>query len=201
MPTDKAKRETIFVGSLEIEGFMMPDGSYRMSQTQAAECIGKPEINARRFLDSKGIKTLLGKGYTPDTIEVEPTGQSRGQTRINALPLEVVTAFWVWQCGQGNKQAISLVMALATETLERRFDNAFGVNRTEDEYNQLLAMRIDRLQQDLEMLGEAYAVDDLLREDYYQLRQESEVQEERITQLEEMIRNLGGDPPQPPELP
>ena len=33
---DKAKRDSIFVGSLEIEGFMMPDGTYRMSQTQAA---------------------------------------------------------------------------------------------------------------------------------------------------------------------
>ncbi|MEM6434499.1 MAG: hypothetical protein AAF773_11700, partial [Cyanobacteria bacterium P01_D01_bin.115] len=94
--TDKAVRAPVSLGGMDIEGFQMPDGSYRMSQTQAALAVGKDEINARRFLDSRGIKTLLGKGYTPDTIEVESTGQVRGQGRINALPLEVVTAFWVW---------------------------------------------------------------------------------------------------------
>ena len=183
--SDKAKRETITISSLEVEGFQMPDGSYRMSQTQAAEIIGKDEINARRFLDSKGIKTLLGKGYTPDTIEVEPSGQVRGQTRINALPLEVVTAFWIWQCSRGNKPAISLVMALATETLERRFDRAFGVSRIEAEYDQRLDARIQKLQDDLDRLGEAYAEPDLLREENERLR--------------EQLRQAGIEPFQLPE--
>lgn len=64
MPTDKAKRETIFIGSLEIEGFMMPDGSYRLSQTQAAECIGLGAQNASRFFQSKAFKALRGNGGT-----------------------------------------------------------------------------------------------------------------------------------------
>ncbi|NEZ68288.1 hypothetical protein D0962_37110, partial [Leptolyngbyaceae cyanobacterium CCMR0082] len=68
-----------------------------MSQTQTAEAVGKDESNARKFLGSKGIKTLLGKGYTPGSIEVDPNEQIRGQTRINALPLDVVSAFWVWE--------------------------------------------------------------------------------------------------------
>jgi len=91
----KATRSSVRIGSLEVDGFMLPDGSYRMSQTQAAECIGKPEINARRFLDSKAIKALLGNSYTPDTVEIEASAeQLRGQSRFNALPLEVVTAYW-----------------------------------------------------------------------------------------------------------
>jgi len=65
----KASRSTVQIGSMTIDGFMLPDGSYRMSQTQTAECVGKPEINARRFLDLKAIKGLLGKGYTLDTWE------------------------------------------------------------------------------------------------------------------------------------
>ena len=56
----RATRATIRLGSLEIDGFMLPDGSYRMSQTQAAEAIEKPEINARRFLGSKAIKAFVG---------------------------------------------------------------------------------------------------------------------------------------------
>ncbi|NER80827.1 MAG: hypothetical protein F6K42_14900 [Leptolyngbya sp. SIO1D8] len=182
--TDKAQRATISIGNLEVEGFMMPDGSYRMSQTQAAEIIGKDEINARRFLDSKGIKALLGKGYTPDSIEVESSQRLRGQTRINALPLEVVSAFWVWQCSQGNKQAIALVMAMTTETLERRFDNAFGYIRTEEERDQRLTKRLQETEQRLSLLSEAYAEPDIARE--------------HISRLEEQVRQLGGEPWQPP---
>ena len=51
-------RASVQIGSLTLDGFMLPNGSYRMSQTQAAECVGKPEINARRFLDSKALKSL-----------------------------------------------------------------------------------------------------------------------------------------------
>ncbi|MFM7425132.1 MAG: hypothetical protein ACKO7W_09110 [Elainella sp.] len=45
----KATRAVVQIGSLSIDGFMLPDGSYRMSQTQAAQCIEKPEINARQY--------------------------------------------------------------------------------------------------------------------------------------------------------
>ncbi|NEO34578.1 MAG: hypothetical protein F6K36_30150 [Symploca sp. SIO3C6] len=158
-----ATRKTITIGPLSVDGFMLPDGSYRMSQTQTAEAIGLNEINARRFLGSKSIKGLLGKGYTPDTLAVEKTDDSkRGGTRINALPLEVVSAFWLQQCTKGNKKAIALTMALLTETLERRFDNAFGVDRTEDDYNATLFKRVESLETDV---GEAYTVaDDMARE-------------------------------------
>jgi hypothetical protein len=138
----RATRATVQIGSMTVDGFMLPDGSYRMSQTQAAECIGKPEINARRFLGSKAIKALLGQGYTPDSIEIESSDQVRGQGRFNALPLPVVTAYWFTQATQGDKQAISLVWALLTESLERRFDKAFGVERGEDDWNQRLSDRI-----------------------------------------------------------
>lgn len=147
----RATRTTVQIGAMTVDGFMLPDGSYRMSQTQAAQCIGKPEINARRFLDSKAIKVLLGEGYTPDTIEIEPSEeQLRGQSRFNALPLEVVTAYWFNQAAQSNKQAINIVWALLTESLERRFDRAFGVTRSEDDWNDRLNERIiQQLEADL----------------------------------------------------
>lgn len=34
--TEKAKRESVAIGSLSVEGFQMPDGSYRMSLSSAA---------------------------------------------------------------------------------------------------------------------------------------------------------------------
>lgn len=183
-PDSRASRATIQLGDIEIEGFQLPDGSYRMSQTQAADIIGKPEINARRFLGAKGSKALLGKDYTPDTIEAEGIQGIRGSTRFNALPLEVVAAYWVYECSKGNKQAIPLVIAMTKETLARRFDNAFGVQRPETEYNQLLAEKNAKLQATLESLGDAYAEPDDLRE--------------QIARLEEQVMELGGEPWQLP---
>ena len=148
----KATRATVAVGGLTVDAFMLPDGSYRMSQTQAAEAVGKDEINARRFLTSKSINAIRGKGYTPDSIE-------SGQTRFNALPLDVVTAYWLYQSSQSNKQALALVWALLSESLERRFDNAFGVVRTEQERNDATTARIKALEKDLANLGEGFEID------------------------------------------
>lgn len=57
----KATRATVQIGSLEVDGFRLPDGSYRMSLSQAAECIGLTARNAFDFLRSKAFKHLLSK--------------------------------------------------------------------------------------------------------------------------------------------
>ena len=86
----KATRASVRIGALEVDGFMLPDGSYRMSQTQAADCVGKPEINARRFLSSRAIKTLLGEGYTPDSLEIEKDEQLRSSVFSRVLSLSSI---------------------------------------------------------------------------------------------------------------
>jgi hypothetical protein len=68
---------------------MLPDGSYRMSQTDAGEAVGLSERNARDFLKTKALKSLLGEGYTPaisavKEIEIDPSAQTRRQSRFNA---------------------------------------------------------------------------------------------------------------------
>jgi predicted RNA-binding protein with PIN domain len=75
----KATRATVAIGDLTVDAFMLPDGSYRMSQTQLAEAVGKDEINARRFLTSKNINAIRGESYTPDSIEVSSPNEIRGQ--------------------------------------------------------------------------------------------------------------------------
>jgi heme oxygenase len=51
------------------------------------------------------------------------------------------------------------LIALATESLERRFDDAFGVVRTEQERNDATTARIKALESDLANLGEGFAID------------------------------------------
>ncbi len=185
---DKAKRATVTIGALSVDGFQMPDGSYQMSQTQAGESVGLSERNAREFLQSKGFKALMGEGYTPaiSDIEVEPDpGQTRGQTRIRGLGLEVVSAYWLWQARRGNKAALALCMALMTESLERRFDAAFGVERSESERDLILAQRVQQLERGMEFLEEALAEPDILRE--------------QVARLEQQLRDNGLEPWEMPQ--
>ena len=165
----KANRATVAIGALTVDAFMLPDGSYRMSQTQSADLVGLSERNAREFLDSKTFERLAGEGYTPAIFDID-SEQSRGQSRFRGLPLEVVVIYWVYQCYRGNKQAFSLLIALATESLERRFDNAFGVVRTEQERNDATTTRIKALEKALADLGEGFALDDAIRyeRDYFE---------------------------------
>ena len=101
----------------------------------------------REFWESKALKTLLGEGYTPAASKIEPdAGQVRRGRRIRALPLKVVGAYWLWQAARGNKTALSLVVALLAETLERPFDAAFDVTRTR-ERNKILSQRVQELEQ------------------------------------------------------
>lgn len=165
----KATRATVAIGALTIDAFMLPDGSYRMSQTQAADLVGLSERNAREFLDSKTFERLAGEGYTPAIFDID-SEQSRGQSRFRGLPLEVVVIYWVYQCYRGNKQAFSLLIALATESLERRFDNAFGVVRTEQEQNDTTTKRIKALEKALSNLGEGLAIDDDIRRELNELK-------------------------------
>ncbi|MCY7286235.1 MAG: hypothetical protein LH679_22995 [Cyanobacteria bacterium CAN_BIN43] len=143
----KASRSTVTLGSLTFDGFMLPNGEYRMSQTQAGEAVGVQRRNVSDFLRSNALKALLGDDYTGtiserEEIEIESEAGKRGQSRFLSMPLEIVAVYWLWQSHRGNKQALTLCVAMLTETLERRFDRAFGVSRSEDDWNQRLASGI-----------------------------------------------------------
>jgi hypothetical protein len=116
-----------------------------------AERIQLAPRNAFEFLRSKTFKALMGEGFTVSVSEIESDEeQLRGQSRIRALLLEVVSVYWSWQSHRGNKTAFALVTALLTESLERHFDQAFGVTRTEEERNQRLSERmVEQLETDL----------------------------------------------------
>ena len=174
--TVKAQRSTVRIGDLEVDAFMLPDGSYRMSQTQAAESIDLGRQNVSDFLRSKTLKSLLGDSYTRqisdrEEIEIESEQGKRGQSRFVSMSLELVGIYWLLQAHRGNKKAFSLCTALMLESLERRFDAAFGVTRSEAERDERLAGRVQRLERDLERLGEAFAMEDFLqseRDRFYQ---------------------------------
>ena len=186
----KATRASVQIGALEVDGFMLPDGSYRMSLTQAAECVEKNAQGISNFLKSKSLKRLLTEAggisnflqsatvealvidtYIPDQFIVDIGDEgSQGQTRIRGVHLEIVSLYWHWESFRGNRRSFILVTGLATETLERRFDSAFGVTRTETEWNERLIQRNQQLERALVELGEGFAIDDDIRRerDYFE---------------------------------
>ncbi|MBE9110812.1 hypothetical protein IQ273_15470 [Nodosilinea sp. LEGE 07298] len=66
---DKAKRTTVVIGNEPIAGFQMPEGSYRMSITSAAEVVGTAQQNGSNFLRLNAFKALQVSSYTPQTSD------------------------------------------------------------------------------------------------------------------------------------
>ncbi|HEY9631733.1 MAG TPA: hypothetical protein V6C84_30950 [Coleofasciculaceae cyanobacterium] len=119
----KAKRTKIILGSLTLNGFVLPDGSFRMSLSQAADSVGLTARNTFDFLRSKAFKSSMKDSYTVPVCEIEAAEQGHpGQTRIRALPLVVLHKYWLWQTSKGNRQALVLVDALLSEIPEWQFD-------------------------------------------------------------------------------
>lgn len=149
-----------------------------MSLTQAAETVDLGVQNASDFLRSKALKSLAGESYTPQTFEIETEDQVRGQGRFRGLPLEIVRKYWLYQASRGNKKAIALCDVLMAETLDRRFDRAFGIARSEDEWNQRLSVGIiAQLENDLSSAFE-----------------EADTALSREKLLEQQLRELGIEP-------
>lgn len=83
-------------------------GCHKHRHLKQSDCHGK---TCPIFLRSNAIKTLLGEGYTSpilgnEQIEIEAEGDKRGQSRFNAVPLEIVGAYWLWQSYRGNKSSL-----------------------------------------------------------------------------------------------
>lgn len=103
----------------------MPNGEYVMSQTQAAGAVGRQTNSFLSWTQSEQPKALLGEAPTFLTTPINDNWNT-----IQAVSIEVATAYWHRQSTLGNEQAASLVYACMTETLRRRCDAVFDVVRT-----------------------------------------------------------------------
>lgn len=100
-----------------------------MSQTQATKSINKGNNSIIRFLTNLTSKSL--RAEVSAIIPIQFEGNNRP---IQAIPLTVVSAFWMMQAGSGNKYAEALAYACIAESLERRCDVVFKAAKSEDEY-------------------------------------------------------------------
>ena len=127
----KAKISEIELGPIKTNIFRKNDGSYIFAQYQVTETVDKLESSFRRFLSSKSPYALPCKGFESADLVVEGSNKP-----IRGVPIPVAAAYWAKEAQCGNKKAIAINVACTVESIERRADRAFGVCRTEEEYNQ-----------------------------------------------------------------
>lgn len=133
-----AERATIYLGNISREVFMLPDGQYVLSQTQVAEAVGKTKVSFGDFLASKSPEALPYKGFRGKKTSIKGNN-----AQINIIPVDLAVAYWTKEAIVGNVTAARLLGACAAESIERRADNAFGVQRAEEERQELLRIRLE----------------------------------------------------------
>jgi len=134
----KAIIAQIDFGFTQIEGLMLPDGSYGISITQAQRLL---VFSSSPHLALKSLKVLLGKGFEPTKVKTELSNNPANVLTITQFTKLVTELAIIKQ----NPTAIAFLRASAEETIERRFDLAFNQKVEESERNERLALRMKRL--------------------------------------------------------
>lgn len=106
-----------------------------MSQSQVASAVEVHKFSMSRFLDEKQLGGKSGKGYRGHKIDFDSvTGNRGGNGKINIIPIDLATEFWLEQAMKGNVKAQGLTKACLEEALKRMCDKAFEQLKTEEEY-------------------------------------------------------------------
>jgi hypothetical protein len=123
--------QPIYLGDVEINVFRLPNGQYVLNKTDIAKAIGKAAQYVSDFLIGKSPQALPYKGLT---FQKYPVYNER--TTIDAVSIELATAFWRYWDKRDNIKANLIIDACVSESIERRADKIFAVNRSEADYNQ-----------------------------------------------------------------
>lgn len=131
----KAQIATIDLGFVKFDGLMMPDGEYAIAVPQVADLFQFSNSHT-----SRDFKALLGKDFqfTKANTELNPKA-------VNILNIKDFALLTVELSAKGHPTAKALNRAFVEESIQRRYDIAFGKKVSEAEYNEQLAFRYKRL--------------------------------------------------------
>jgi hypothetical protein len=141
--TKKAQRAQITLGDILINVYLMPDGTYKLAGKNVTDAIG---VQHKSLVESMGVRSLKALPNA-DLSLGDKSGSVKSETGESFIPvsLEDAITYWVKMAEKSNAHAIAILAACAIEALERRADSAFGKLRTEDERNQRLLLRKQRI--------------------------------------------------------
>jgi hypothetical protein len=139
--TQRAVKAVIHLGSIPLDVYQMPDGSYKLFIESITAAIDRPNNDLLRFLSGKSPQALPYKNRNllqDPMVEVEGYGGY-----IKPIPIELASGYWLYRAVKGNLIAQAIIQASLTESIERRADKAFEFERTEKEYNQKFGERLE----------------------------------------------------------
>ena len=135
----KARRASITLGDIPLNVYQMPSGQYVLAGRNVTDAIGERNNSLIRTMGVKSLKALPHADESLIQISAV-TGE-----RFDGVSLEDAATYWGLRGLNGNPLAISILTACTIESIERRADRAFGVTRTEEERDQLLKTRMERV--------------------------------------------------------
>jgi hypothetical protein len=121
----RAERATVtFFDGLEVDGYRMPNGEFRVGIAGASTVLGYGREWLGRVLDRGGntLKTLQGLGFTEETQKVA-TNSGRPPETISLRDFNRLISYAVFDQKQA---ALALQLALTDVALNDFFRDAFG---------------------------------------------------------------------------
>lgn len=125
----RAERQTVtFFDGLQVDGYRMPDGEFRVGITGASTVLGYSENWLQRVLNresGRSIKSLRGLGFTEE-IQKVVSETSRGDREAQTIGLRDFNRLISYAVFDGKKAALALQLALTEVALNDFFRDAFG---------------------------------------------------------------------------
>lgn len=126
----RAERQTVrFFDGLEVDGYRMPNGEFRVGLTGASFVVGYGKQWLSQVLSSrpKTLKVLQGLGFTGSQIEVRVGREEKsGASVALTLSLDDFNRLIVYATSKGKQAALALQLSLTKMALMDFFRDAFG---------------------------------------------------------------------------
>lgn len=129
IPVRAEKQSVRFFDGLEIEGYRMPDGEFRVSLSGASLALGFAKgwlSNAMNRAGGDTLKALRGLGFSEEKYEVETRSKQGNFIGAETISLDDFNACIIYATQQKHKPAIALNKAFTRLSLTDFFRDAFG---------------------------------------------------------------------------
>ncbi|HEY9824854.1 MAG TPA: hypothetical protein V6D19_05360 [Stenomitos sp.] len=153
--TIKAQRATVkFCEGVEVEGYLLPDGEFRVGKVSASTALGfaKNYLSRLQSATPKQLEALQSAGFTGYSQSVE-IDNGRGSTRSETLSLQDFRKLAIFAASKDKPLALALLNAIVDVGLEDWFRLSFGIEQLtleekRDRFYKSYAESINWLEQD-----------------------------------------------------
>jgi hypothetical protein len=125
----RAERQTVrFFDGLQVDGYRMPNGEFRVGLASASVVLGYSENWLPRLLDrvnGTSIKSLRGLGFTEQTQKVV-SESVKGDREAETISLRDFNRVIIYAVSKGRRAALALQLSLTEVALNDFFVDAFG---------------------------------------------------------------------------